>query len=202
MYYDLKRVGVAIRTVADDEYLSNEMLVGFASAQAAKYSRDLSESVTRAKRRQAERGEHLGGPMPLGYRLAEKKWVVVDPETAPLVKRIFELASQGVPDAAVARTINQEGLRTRKGQPFTRRLVQHMVCNAFYAARIEYDGDSFDAQHAPLIEAEVRPPRRATTPWWGLRCRGLLRPGRSARSRRSPRPSSRRRPAGHRGCGW
>ncbi len=97
LYYDLKRVGVAIRTGADDEYLSNEMLVGFASAQAAKYSRDLSESVTRAKRRQAERGEHLGGPMPLGYRLAEKKWVVVDPETAPLVKRIFELASQASP---------------------------------------------------------------------------------------------------------
>jgi hypothetical protein len=55
----------------------------------------------------------------------------------------------------VARTINQEGHRTRKGQPFTRRLVQHMVCNSFYAARIEYDGDSFDAQHQWLVEAKA-----------------------------------------------
>ena len=67
LFTHLRRAGVALRSVHDDEFVTNEMLVGFASAQASKYAEDLSESVKRAKRRQAERGEHLGGPLPLGY---------------------------------------------------------------------------------------------------------------------------------------
>ena len=153
LFYDLRSRGVEIRTVADDEYLRNEMLVGFASAQAAKYSADLSESVKRAKRRQAEKGEHLGGPLPIGYRLDEDKAVVIDPATAPTVERIFDLAAQGVPDSALARQMNSEGFRTRNGRPFDRRAIQAIVTNAFYAARIVYDGETFDAQHEPLIDA-------------------------------------------------
>jgi DNA invertase Pin-like site-specific DNA recombinase len=152
LYYDLKRVGVAIRSVHDDEFVMNEMLVGFASAQAAKYSADLSESVTRAKRRQAERGEHLGGPKPLGYASAGSKQVVVDPATVPVVRRIFALAAQGVPDGAIARTVNAEGHRSRAGHPFDRRAVQAIVTNAFYAGLIVYEGDEFDALHEPLVD--------------------------------------------------
>lgn len=156
LYYVLKARGVALRTVADDDLVTNEMLIGFASRQAAKYAEDLSESVTRAKRRQAERGEHLGGPLPIGYGLTAgtgHQEPVIDPDTAPTVRRIFELAAQGVPDAAVARAINAEGYRTRAGRPFDRRAVQSIVANSFYAARIVYEGDTFQAGHEPLIDA-------------------------------------------------
>ncbi len=152
LYYDLRSQGVALRTVHDDAYVTNEEFIGFASRMAAKYSQDLSESVTRAKRRQAEKGEHLGGPMPLGYQLRDGK-VVKDPDTAPTVARIFDLAAQGVPDSALARTVNAEGFRTRKGRPFDRRAIQAIVTNSFYAARIAYGGETFDAQHKPIIDA-------------------------------------------------
>lgn len=161
LYYDLKGRGVALRTVQDDDLVTNEMLIGFASRQAAKYSEDLSESVTRAKRRQAERGEHLGGPLPLGYVLAERKEVVIDAETAPVVRRIFELAAQGVPDSALARMVNGEGFRTRKGRPFDRRAVQEIVTRPFYCGRIVYEGEVFPARHQPLVDEATHARRTA-----------------------------------------
>jgi DNA invertase Pin-like site-specific DNA recombinase len=152
LFYDLRRRGVALRTVEDDEFVTNEMLVGFASAQASKYAKDLSESVKRAKRRQAERGEHLGGPMPLGYRLAEKKKVIIDPGTVGVVRRIFELAAEGVPDRAMPRTLNAEGFRTRNGRAFNRRAVQDIVLRPFYAGIVMYEGEEFDGSHPRLVD--------------------------------------------------
>ncbi len=153
LFYDMRRRGVALRTVEDDEFVTNEMLVGFASAQASKYSDDLGESVKRAKRRQAERGERLGGPLPLGY--VNAKPPPLDPEHAPTVERIFELAASGVPDSALARAVNAEGYRTRSGRPFDRRAIQAIVCNGFYAGLIAYEGEEFDAEHEPIIDRDV-----------------------------------------------
>lgn len=161
LFVAMRRAGVTLRTVHDDEFVQNEMLIGFASTQASKYSADLAESVKRAKRRQAEHGQHLGGPMPLGFMLDGDKRVVEDPDHAPTVARIFDLAAQGVPDSALARTLNAEGYRTRPikakgttkpGRPFDRRAVQAIVLNAFYSGRIAYDGELYDGQHEALIE--------------------------------------------------
>jgi Resolvase, N terminal domain len=60
LFTQMSRAGVRLRSVHDDEMLREEQ-VGIASRMAAKHSKDLAESVKRAKRRQAERGEHLGG---------------------------------------------------------------------------------------------------------------------------------------------
>jgi hypothetical protein len=129
------------------------MLVGFASAQASKYSADLSESVTRAKRRQAECGEHLGGPLPLGYVKGDTP--AIDPAHAPTIERIMDLAHQGVPDSQIARTVNAEGFRTRKGRPFDRRAIQAIVTNVFYSGRIAYEDTIYDGQHSALVTPEV-----------------------------------------------
>ena len=59
LFYDLRSRGVSLRTVEDDEFVTNEQLIGIASSQAAKYADDLSAHVRRGLRAKAMRGEWM-----------------------------------------------------------------------------------------------------------------------------------------------
>ena len=152
LFYELRAKGVALRTVHDDEFVTNEMLIGFASRQASKSSEDLSASVKRSKRRQAEAGERLGGPWPLGYQAGEG---LPDPEHVATIERIFELAADGVPDGQLARSVNAEGRRTRAGRPFDRRSIQAIVTNPTYAALVIHDDVEHEGRWQPLVDRQT-----------------------------------------------
>jgi DNA invertase Pin-like site-specific DNA recombinase len=154
LFYELRAQAVALRTVHDDEFVTNEMLIGFASRQASKYAEDLSAAVKRSKRRQAEAGERLGGPWPLGYRMVNGE-ACPDPAHQVTIERIFELAGDGVPDARLARAINAEGLRTATCKPFDRRAIQALVTNPTYAALVIHEGAEYDGDWQPLVDREA-----------------------------------------------
>lgn len=168
LFYELRRQGVALRTVADDELVRNEMLVGIGSTIAAKYSKDLSESVRRAKLREAKAGNLPGGPVCDGYvsepvidgNKVMGRQMRIDPARREPVEMLFELASRGTPDAHIARKLNAAGWLTRNDKPWTRRTVQNMVTNPFYAGRVALhrgkpDQVVFDGKHPALVDPAV-----------------------------------------------
>lgn len=175
VYADLRYEDVALRSVHDNEFVSNGMLVGIASEQNHKYSSDLSVWVKGGKDRQLQAGRRLGGPAPDGLTRkvtvddAQRSHVhyEIDDDRAPILRRIFDLSESGLGDAAVARKLNAEGYRTKAGKSWSRRRIQDTVTNGVYAGRIEryrgkpnqetvpatnvpalIDGDRFDAIQA------------------------------------------------------
>jgi DNA invertase Pin-like site-specific DNA recombinase len=143
VFYDLRRHGVTLRSVEDDAYVTDEAFVGMASKMANKYSEDLAAHVRRGKRQQFERGQRLGGPVPDGYRLVDDieegqvvRRYVFDPNRAQVIRTIAALALDGLGDPAIARRLNRDGHRTRRGKPWTRRRVQDALTNPFYAGRV------------------------------------------------------------------
>jgi DNA invertase Pin-like site-specific DNA recombinase len=137
-----------------------------------------SEAVTDGKRRQLQRGERLGGPVPEGYALRVERDAAdrvvdrhysPDPNRGPLIVHIFELASEGYADAVIARKLNQEGHRTLNDKPWTRRRIQSTVCNAFYAGMVvqQFEGGKkkgvrrldkpvvVQGRHPPLVDPAV-----------------------------------------------
>lgn len=143
VFYDLRRHGVALRSAEDDPYVTDEAFIGMASKMANKYSDDLSTHVRRGKTRQFERGERLGGPVPDGYQLIRSiadgtavSEYVYDDERAPIIRRARDLALDGYAPASIARQLNAEGHRTKSGKAWTRRRVQDMLSNPFYAGRV------------------------------------------------------------------
>ncbi|HEY8810526.1 MAG TPA: recombinase family protein, partial [Solirubrobacterales bacterium] len=145
VYVRLKRAGVRMRSVTDDDFLADETRVAMASAVANKYSEDLSASVKRGKRTQfEERGERLGGPVPDGFLAlpraeGEPRRYAPDPERAPIFERMGELADPqagALAPANVARRLNAEGYLTKKGRPWDRRRVQDALTNPFYAGMV------------------------------------------------------------------
>jgi DNA invertase Pin-like site-specific DNA recombinase len=142
VFYDLRRHGVALRSVEDDPYVTDEAFIGMASKMANKYSDDLSAHVRRGKAGQFERGERLGGPVPDGYQLIRSladgttvSEYVYDDERAPIIRRVRDLALDGYAPASIARKLNAEGHRTKSGKAWTRRRVQDMLSNPFYVGR-------------------------------------------------------------------
>lgn len=67
------------------------------------YARDTSKKIRAVKKARGERGEPIGTNIPYGYmknpeydgNQKEQPWLIVDPETAPVIKRIFEMYANG-----------------------------------------------------------------------------------------------------------
>lgn len=72
------------------------------------YSRDLSQKIKTVTRSRAKRGEYLGSFPPYGYLRDpnDKHHLVIDPETAPVVRDIFRYAQKGKNTGEIARLLN------------------------------------------------------------------------------------------------
>lgn len=78
------------------------------------YSCDLSRKVRNAKRFRAQRGDFLSPFAPYGYRKNpnNNKQLVIDPEAAETIRRIFRLAADGQSTTQIARILNEEQIPT------------------------------------------------------------------------------------------
>lgn len=78
------------------------------------HAKDTSKKVRAIKKMQAERGERYGGRIPYGYmkRSPDSKEIIPDVETAPIVKRIFELCAGGKGPSQIARILESEQVLT------------------------------------------------------------------------------------------
>jgi DNA invertase Pin-like site-specific DNA recombinase len=88
------------------------------------YSKDLSEKIISVRRMKASQGKFITSYAPYGYQKSKEQRLVPDSETAPIVRRIFDMAVQGIPKAHIANTLNKEGvlsplmLRRQRGEHF------------------------------------------------------------------------------------
>ena len=75
------------------------------------YARDLSNKMHASYQTMWKNGEYIYGRPPYGYRkdnIAKK--LVVDEQTAPVVKRLFEMYLNGMTYSEIARELQQEGI--------------------------------------------------------------------------------------------
>lgn len=77
------------------------------------YSRDTSKKVKAVKKACAESGKFMGTYPAYGYKRdpADKHHLVIDEETAPVVRRIFALRCQGLGFRKIAVQLNEEGVQ-------------------------------------------------------------------------------------------
>jgi len=76
------------------------------------HSQTTSEKIRAVFEKQAEQGKHRSHLTPFGYdKDPENKYkLVIDPVTAPIVKRIFEMRLQKMSFGSIARILNSEGI--------------------------------------------------------------------------------------------
>src|SRR5207247_9143304 len=105
------RAGVVLRSVQDDSTFTNPMLVAAIGERNREDSARKSAASRAGKRRRWESGRAVGGPVHDGYTLAPELDAhgqpvtardgrvvyrrVIDPERAPLIRRIFDQVEAG-----------------------------------------------------------------------------------------------------------
>ena len=88
------------------------------------------------------------GAKPFGYDIVNKR-LVIDPQKADVVKRVFKLIADGVTTTKVVRLLKQEGITTNTGRSFDTRAVRLLVQNEGYT------GKKDDNIYPPIIDKEL-----------------------------------------------
>ena len=78
------------------------------------YAKDISRKIKSVKRDKQRKGQFIGGKPVYGYKMhpTEKNKIVIDEEVAPIVRRIFAMAVDGMSCRKIAATLNEEGVPT------------------------------------------------------------------------------------------
>lgn len=108
---------MGVRFIAiNDHYDSEKNEVGldiaFKNLVYDIYSRDLSKKVRQARERLAVQGKYTAGQALYGYRKkkVDKHKLEPDPETAPVVREIFDMRLAGMGLSDIARNLNDRGI--------------------------------------------------------------------------------------------
>ena len=78
------------------------------------YAKDISKKIKSVKRDKQRKGQFIGGKPVYGYKMhpTEKNKIVVDEEVAPIVRRIFAMALEGMSCRKIAAKLNEESIPT------------------------------------------------------------------------------------------
>jgi DNA invertase Pin-like site-specific DNA recombinase len=108
------------------------------------------ERLSKGKRAKKSQGGYIGGWVPYGYR-REKNELVVIPEEAAVVERIFRMKAKGVPPRRIAVQLNEEGIMTRKGGRWSYSTVWSFLRNRFYTGCVELEGEWIEGRHEAIV---------------------------------------------------
>lgn len=108
-----------------------EMVLTFLASFAQEESRSVSENMKWRIRKDFEQGLIWGSKPQLGYRVVDRRLVLV-PDEVDLVKRIFSLYLDGYGFQAIANILNAEGLTGIHGVRWSKMTVDHILKNYNY----------------------------------------------------------------------
>lgn len=132
---------IAIRSVTEPIDTATAMgrtIFAVLAGMAEQERQSITERTWSGRRTKAGKGGFAGGGTPIGYRRDLEGGLVVDEREAAIVLKIFELHRAGQSYAAIARTLNALGYRTRVGGPWRHGGVAYIVDNPKYRGDVEY----------------------------------------------------------------
>ena len=98
---------------------------------------------------------------PIGYLNVEnrekKRVIIVDEQTAPFIRRAFELYATGNYSLKrLGETLYYDGFKHPKtGEKFPPRKFEWMLKNIFYVGKFQYKGNIYEGTHEPIIPRDL-----------------------------------------------
>jgi DNA invertase Pin-like site-specific DNA recombinase len=97
-----------------------------------------------------KKGMWMGGFVPLGYEVRNRKLIINDGEAAT-VRMIFERFLEVGSATALARTLAAEGIKTRRGRLIDKGFLYKLVNNRVYIGEAVHKGTAYPGEHAAII---------------------------------------------------
>lgn len=152
-----RKNGVRVEYVAEkipdtpEGVILESVLEGFAEY----YSLQLSQNIRRGLAESAEKCQYTGGVLPFGYKATADRRYVLDEETAPIAKMIFAMYAKGHTVSKITGRLNEMGLRTTRGTPFTKNSLRTMLSNEKYRGVYNSHGRHIEDGVPRIVDDEL-----------------------------------------------
>ncbi|BDE88917.1 recombinase RecD [Oscillospiraceae bacterium] len=136
----LKKNGIRVlsarENISDDA--SGVLMEAVLEGMAEYYSVELSQKIRRGMDINAEKCLSTGGNLALGFRVDSEKHIQIDPDTAPVVQKIFEMYASGQSMADIIRYLNANQIKTSYGNEFNKNSINRILRNKRYIGVYTY----------------------------------------------------------------
>jgi DNA invertase Pin-like site-specific DNA recombinase len=150
-YFQIEGLGARVAPMRGATDMTSELLTLWGAQETGVKAGD---RVRAAMRRKAVKGEVLGRP-PYGYKVGSRHRLELIPEEAVVVRYIFRLYLQeGLGIRLIARRLNEEGLRTRRGGNWSMVSIRDILRNRVYLGTYSRFGVRVTGSHPPLVSAD------------------------------------------------
>ena len=150
----------AFNTTTSMGRLTLNMLLSFAQFEREVTGERIRDKIAASKKK----GLWMGGVVPLGYEVQDRK-LVINAQEAKTVRTIFRLYLDQENVARVQREAQRLGLRTKArkpnngkrpgGAPFTRGHIYKLLANPIYIGEIVHKGERYPGEHEAIIDRET-----------------------------------------------
>ena len=126
------------------------ILMAFAEFERSIVTERIRDKMAATRRK----GEWVGGSIPTGYKVENKK-LIVDPERAELVRRVFSRFIEIQSPKQIAHELNQEGIRTNQDREWTTAHIYRMLNNRTYIGKVFYKNEEYEGKQERIISDEM-----------------------------------------------
>jgi DNA invertase Pin-like site-specific DNA recombinase len=137
--------------------LTLNVLLSFAQFEREVIGERIRDKIAASKRK----GMWMGGVPPLGYRVADRKLLVIDSE-AEIVRSIFHRYAELGAVRLLKQELDVRGIKSKSwtsasgrpigGKPFSRGALYLMLQNRTYLGEILHKGQSYPGEHTPIVD--------------------------------------------------
>ena len=121
----------------------------------AQFEREvIAERVRDKIRASRQKGMWMGGSVPLGYVVKDRKLVVHEPDAA-VVRSMFERFLQVGSATVLAKELRAEGVLTTKGRPIDKGYLYKCLSNRTYLGLAIHKGTAYPGEHAAIIAQDL-----------------------------------------------
>ena len=130
--------------------LTLNILLSFAQFEREVIGERIRDKVAASRKK----GMWMGGTVPLGYRVKDRKLVICEPE-AKIVRMIFERFASQRSATALARQLLAENIRTRTGRMIDKGVIYKMLANRIYIGLAVHKGTAYPGEHRPIVSQKL-----------------------------------------------
>jgi site-specific DNA recombinase len=137
--------------------LTLNILLSFAQFEREVIGERVRDKIAASKKK----GMWMGGVAPLGYRIVDRKLVVV-PDEADTVRHIFRHYLELGSVRLLKQELDQSGIRSKQrlyrngsrvgGQPLSRGALYTLLSNPIYVGEIAHKGAHYPGQHDAILD--------------------------------------------------
>ena len=145
--------------------LTLNILLSFAQFEREVIGERIRDKVAASRRK----GIWMGGPVPLGYDVKDRK-LVVNPTEAESVQTIFQLFARSSSTAQVIDELHARGIQTKKHKPFDKGYLYKLLHNRVYRGLAVHKAEAFPGEHEAITCHPM-----CLSAWWSRAIRRRFR---------------------------